>query len=343
MHIGVNKMALTCLLLIVFQIYGFQRDTDARKSKDNRDKETCRWYHPYFRPGRRDLFHLIRRKTPQYTRRKRAKVQKDLETVLNVGSEEESELNEDTHLHSPQATSSEVSETKVSDKSTQQKYRIQASHSNSGIRMTQQDKLQAQLLQMQRAHRDMHEYYKDKMTKAYNQMAAQQLRIEQLESILRSVQFPMNHYHTTSYTNSMIIDKQQQQQQQQQYGHYERMQMSHGAGNPTFGATNMLQPGIPPSTGNVPHSYFLSSTGETTPPMSNDDQLTDDVLNTTLTSAVTAAKEQEPSHSSFSAWMQSPLPHTDTPSVPVTMIDTHATDIAVQHHYAPARYSLGKS
>ncbi|KAI7870528.1 HSF-type DNA-binding-domain-containing protein [Spinellus fusiger] len=53
-------------------IYGFQRDTDARKSKDSKDKETCRWYHPYFRPGRYDLFYLIRRKTPRYSRRKRA-------------------------------------------------------------------------------------------------------------------------------------------------------------------------------------------------------------------------------------------------------------------------------
>ncbi|ORX55679.1 hypothetical protein DM01DRAFT_302236 [Hesseltinella vesiculosa] len=55
-------------------IYGFQRDTDARKSKDSKDKESCRWYHPYFHPGRRDLFPLIRRKATQYTRRRRAKL-----------------------------------------------------------------------------------------------------------------------------------------------------------------------------------------------------------------------------------------------------------------------------
>ncbi|ORX61794.1 hypothetical protein DM01DRAFT_1129682 [Hesseltinella vesiculosa] len=53
-------------------IYGFQRDTDARKSKDSKERETCRWYHTYFRPGRRDLFHLIRRKVPRHVRRKRS-------------------------------------------------------------------------------------------------------------------------------------------------------------------------------------------------------------------------------------------------------------------------------
>ncbi|KAG1076921.1 hypothetical protein G6F42_025194 [Rhizopus arrhizus] len=52
-------------------IYGFQRDTDARKSKDTKDKESCRWYHPCFRPGRRDLFHLIRRKATRYSRKRK--------------------------------------------------------------------------------------------------------------------------------------------------------------------------------------------------------------------------------------------------------------------------------
>ncbi|KAI8989575.1 HSF-type DNA-binding-domain-containing protein [Pilobolus umbonatus] len=76
-------------------IYGFQRDTDARKSKDSKDKETCRWHHIHFRPGRRDLFHLIRRKTPRYSRRKRSKTDEDPDTILNTGSGDESD-NEDT-------------------------------------------------------------------------------------------------------------------------------------------------------------------------------------------------------------------------------------------------------
>ncbi|CAO3592337.1 unnamed protein product [Absidia cylindrospora] len=70
-------------------IYGFQRDTDARKSKDTKDKETCRWHHPYFRPGRRDLFHLIRRKATQNSRRKRIQQvvkEEDPETIVNMDS-----------------------------------------------------------------------------------------------------------------------------------------------------------------------------------------------------------------------------------------------------------------
>ncbi|ORE08183.1 hypothetical protein BCV72DRAFT_95645 [Rhizopus microsporus var. microsporus] len=76
-------------------IYGFQRDTDARKSKDSKDRESCRWYHPYFRPGRRDLFHLIRRKATRYTRRKRAKQEEDPETILNIEGDDESAFEED--------------------------------------------------------------------------------------------------------------------------------------------------------------------------------------------------------------------------------------------------------
>ncbi|KAI8365218.1 HSF-type DNA-binding-domain-containing protein [Radiomyces spectabilis] len=75
-------------------IYGFQRDTDARKSKDSKDKEICRWYHPFFRPGRRDLFHLIRRKGVRCSRRKRAKSEEDPETILNLGSGDESDNDE---------------------------------------------------------------------------------------------------------------------------------------------------------------------------------------------------------------------------------------------------------
>lgn len=89
-------------------IYGFQRDTDARKSKDSKDKETCRWHHIHFRPGRRDLFHLIRRKTPRYSRSRRKRpINEDdeeddeegdkrmdddnTETILNIGSGDDDE------------------------------------------------------------------------------------------------------------------------------------------------------------------------------------------------------------------------------------------------------------
>ncbi|KAI8636265.1 HSF-type DNA-binding-domain-containing protein [Parasitella parasitica] len=78
-------------------IYGFQRDTDARKSKDTKDKESCRWYHPCFRPDRGDLFHLIRRKATRYSRKRKTKASNDddPETILNLGSADESELDEE--------------------------------------------------------------------------------------------------------------------------------------------------------------------------------------------------------------------------------------------------------
>ncbi|CAO3612864.1 unnamed protein product [Cunninghamella blakesleeana] len=88
-------------------IYGFQRDTDARKSKDSRDKESCRWYHEYFRPERRDLFHLIRRRTPRYKRKRLPKV--DLENESNQVSNDESDNENDdgSEQYSP-STSPEV-------------------------------------------------------------------------------------------------------------------------------------------------------------------------------------------------------------------------------------------
>ncbi|KAI9480785.1 MAG: HSF-type DNA-binding-domain-containing protein [Benjaminiella poitrasii] len=91
-------------------IYGFQRDTDARKSKDTKDKDSCRWYHPCFRPGRRDLFHLIRRKATRYSRKKKAKTsadEDDPETILIVGSGDESDLEDDPN---PPTVEDEMSE-----------------------------------------------------------------------------------------------------------------------------------------------------------------------------------------------------------------------------------------
>ncbi|KAI9285660.1 hypothetical protein BC943DRAFT_29081 [Umbelopsis sp. AD052] len=76
-------------------IYGFQRDTDARKYKEPKDRESCRWYHVNFRPGRRDLFHLIRRKTSVCNKRRRRSSQLvkaealDTETIIPVGSDSE--------------------------------------------------------------------------------------------------------------------------------------------------------------------------------------------------------------------------------------------------------------
>ncbi|KAI8048156.1 HSF-type DNA-binding-domain-containing protein [Gilbertella persicaria] len=84
-------------------IYGFQRDTDARKSKDVKDKKTCRWYHIYFRPNRRDLFHLIRRRAPRYARRKKLQANPtDTETIIT------NESDEDEFLYDEHASANEM-------------------------------------------------------------------------------------------------------------------------------------------------------------------------------------------------------------------------------------------
>ncbi|CAO3644372.1 unnamed protein product [Cunninghamella echinulata] len=90
-------------------IYGFQRDTDARKSKDSRDRSTCRWYHEYFRPERRDLFHLIRRRAPRYSRKRQTKLDTENEST-QVSNDESDHDNDDNNSDqfsnstSPEAT-----------------------------------------------------------------------------------------------------------------------------------------------------------------------------------------------------------------------------------------------
>ncbi|KAI8097098.1 HSF-type DNA-binding-domain-containing protein [Halteromyces radiatus] len=119
-------------------IYGFQRDTDARKSKDTKDKETCRWYHPYFRPGRRDLFHLIRRKSTQHSRRKRIPmVEQDSETILTMDSgEDDSDSDDKCNQRRLSSVSSSLSNSII-----QQDYSFPSSL------LEQQHQLQGELIQ----------------------------------------------------------------------------------------------------------------------------------------------------------------------------------------------------
>ncbi|KAG1459760.1 hypothetical protein G6F56_006093 [Rhizopus delemar] len=87
-------------------IYGFQRDTDARKSKDSKDKESCRWFHSYFRPDRRDMLPMIRRKATKMTRRRQVKVE-DSETILKMEGEEDS-ADDDTDQRRSSSSASSV-------------------------------------------------------------------------------------------------------------------------------------------------------------------------------------------------------------------------------------------
>ncbi|RUS15418.1 HSF-type DNA-binding-domain-containing protein [Endogone sp. FLAS-F59071] len=90
-------------------IYGFKRDTDARKYKGSKEKESCRWYHPYFLPGRRELLYQIRRKAPRFPRRKMIAAMKhegDEGVFDNSGEESETEQKsiDWSHTHRPSYT-----------------------------------------------------------------------------------------------------------------------------------------------------------------------------------------------------------------------------------------------
>ncbi|KAI7892077.1 HSF-type DNA-binding-domain-containing protein, partial [Mucor mucedo] len=164
-------------------IYGFQRDTDARKSKDSKDKETCRWHHMHFRPGRRDLFHLIRRKTPRYSRRKRPKTEEeDPETILNIGSgDDESENNQSSSSSSssPQYCHFSNSNNNEINNDPHDLFLMQQT-------MTQdEEQLRSQIVQLRRGYFRMYKMLTGEVNKAFNLIDVQKSRIEFLENTLR--------------------------------------------------------------------------------------------------------------------------------------------------------------
>ncbi|KAG0181307.1 stress-responsive transcription factor hsf1 [Apophysomyces sp. BC1021] len=172
-------------------IYGFQRDTDARKSKDTKDKESCRWFHPYFRPGGHDLFHLIRRRTARYSRRRRAKAEEDVETVIQTGSGDESE-NDDLTSESRRSSSvssaaapqpevvyeEEPPTTVAKEEATQTRVREDED-------MREEQDLCMQLSQLKQACRKMQHFFTEQLSRADIEIEGQRLRIEQLEAMLR--------------------------------------------------------------------------------------------------------------------------------------------------------------
>ncbi|KAI9259996.1 HSF-type DNA-binding-domain-containing protein [Helicostylum pulchrum] len=211
-------------------IYGFQRDTDARKSKDTKDKESCRWYHPCFRPGRRDLFHLIRRKATRYSRKKRAKTEEDPETILNLGcSGDESECEENVVLiingedRRCSSSASSMNQTLAIDYNNNSSSQLQlgfdptlvtetvavvveesdnadeistglAAVGGGSMHHTQdvlmREELKLQIFHMKRQYERMHNHFEEQLSNAQIQIEEQQGHIQHLESMLRVTKNP---------------------------------------------------------------------------------------------------------------------------------------------------------
>ncbi|CAO3668346.1 unnamed protein product [Rhizopus stolonifer] len=178
-------------------IYGFQRDTDARKSKDSKDKDSCRWYHPYFKPGRRDLFHLIRRKATRYTRKKKAKNQEDSETILRMDDGEEDDDKDEgysrhesfsssssvTLQHAYNTSSTLIHAPFVESKSLDAAHILDNSESH-GIKSDQRENCTFNIYQERQQYEKVHGYYSEKLTAAHNKIKEQQMQIQRLEAMV---------------------------------------------------------------------------------------------------------------------------------------------------------------
>ncbi|KAI8365477.1 HSF-type DNA-binding-domain-containing protein [Choanephora cucurbitarum] len=191
-------------------IYGFQRDTDARKSKDTKEKESCRWYHPCFKPNRRDLFHMIRRKATRYSRKSKAKAslsEEDPETILNVGSgdDESVEMDQDNMVlivrddHTRRSSSiSSVNSFSTSEPVSattspnlihhlsslaSPHFQLQSDEDILNPLFQPQD-YRLQYYQMKQKHEQERKEYEGQLQKAFIQIDEQKLHIQQLEEAL---------------------------------------------------------------------------------------------------------------------------------------------------------------
>ncbi|KAF7731915.1 stress-responsive transcription factor hsf1 [Apophysomyces ossiformis] len=190
-------------------IYGFQRDTDARKSKDTKDKESCRWFHPYFRPGGHNLFHLIRRRTPRYSRRRRVKAEEDVETVVQTESGDESEnddlMSESRRSSSASSTAAAQLDTVLEEAPLTSKEAATQTQPREDEDMREQQDLCMQLSQLKQACRKMQKFFTEQLTRADVEIEGQRLRIEQLESMLRMANvYPPAMQHTVLRSASRI-------------------------------------------------------------------------------------------------------------------------------------------
>ncbi|KAG0958492.1 hypothetical protein G6F60_011423 [Rhizopus arrhizus] len=173
-------------------IYGFQRDTDARKSKDSKDKESCRWYHPYFRPGRRDLFHLIRRKATRYTRRRKIKQEKEETTVKTaeevveeIIGEEDEEVEEDPETILKMDDDEEDEIVLDSQQPVIQEYNTDDLKPTTQLSEEQQRHMAFRLYQERQRYEKVQDYYTEQLKAAHSKIKEQQLLIQRLEALIK--------------------------------------------------------------------------------------------------------------------------------------------------------------
>ncbi|KAI9283181.1 HSF-type DNA-binding-domain-containing protein [Sporodiniella umbellata] len=179
-------------------IYGFQRDTDARKSKDCKGRDRCRWYHTYFKPNRGDLFHLIHRKPPRYSRGKRQKKETDAE-------EDSADSIERRDSTSSLSSSSVIMHPSIVDEIRQEQSGLSVSVSpiNFPIDIINScpDELRNQLALFQDKYWQTYSSLTNERDKACNFIQAQEARIKVLENSISNIS---SVYHTSS--KPFIVD-----------------------------------------------------------------------------------------------------------------------------------------
>ncbi|EIE82809.1 hypothetical protein RO3G_07514 [Rhizopus delemar RA 99-880] len=150
-------------------------------SFDSKGRDTCRWYHKYFRPGRRDLFHLIRRKPPRYSRgRRQQRVDKNSEVILSMESEDEVSEIQGPAILSPSTTLTPSTQYQPLYYPTD----LPSSYSISQP-LAQKEAFQNQLACLQEKYTRVYTVLTDEINRAYSFIEAQKSRIKFLENSLQ--------------------------------------------------------------------------------------------------------------------------------------------------------------
>lgn len=169
-------------------IYGFQRDTDARKYKELKDRESCRWYHIYFRPNRKDLIHLIRRKTSVCKRRRRTahliKAEDlDTETIIPVGSDSEHEEYYENMRSLPLVKSGK----RKSQLGASQIDALSNSNATAPANEYSTAYLNQQILDLKQTCDNMQKTFFHEISQAYEQIQAQKQQMDMLQSVVEAM------------------------------------------------------------------------------------------------------------------------------------------------------------